>query len=147
MRFSALCRRAALAAILLQAAVVIAAPAQASRPAGTASHPARSSAPAHAAPSTSLKSCMDRAGMSPVERDRCMRQHCDGRWGKGDCPASGGNFLSNKGASPNSPLSRCLNEAGMNPFKRDACGWKYCRKDNTPECAPFKGKAPPQQPR
>ncbi|MDR0779982.1 MAG: hypothetical protein LBF16_04715, partial [Pseudomonadales bacterium] len=35
-----------------------------------------------ARPKASLKSCMDRVGMNMVARDRCMRQHCEGRWGK-----------------------------------------------------------------
>ena len=104
------------------------APAAASReapaPAST-TRPYRSSANPNANPNASLKSCMDHAGMNPVSRDRCMRQHCTGRWGQGDCPAGGGDLLSREGAS-NTPLGRCLTAAGANPFKRDACGWKHC---------------------
>ena len=85
----------------------------------------RSSANPNANPNASLKSCMDHAGMNPVSRDRCMRQHCTGRWGQGDCPAGGGDLLSREGAS-NTPLGRCLTAAGANPVKRDACGWKHC---------------------
>jgi hypothetical protein len=150
MRFLALCRRVFLVAIALPAAVAIAAPAQtpqkpANAEASPASRPFRSSANPHADPNKSLKSCMDHVGMNPVERDRCMRQHCEGRWGQGDCPA-GGDFLSDKNAAPHTPLGRCLAEAGMNPFKRNACGWQYCHNNwNTPECAPLKGgNAPPR---
>ncbi|MCB2035026.1 MAG: hypothetical protein KDF57_17550, partial [Ottowia sp.] len=102
----------------------------------------RSSANPNADPSRSLKSCMDHAGMSPMARDRCMRQHCEGRWGQGDCPA-GSDFMANKGAS-NTPLGHCLAEAGGNPFKRDACGWKHCRNSwDTPECAAIKPRSQP----
>ncbi|MBH1963821.1 MAG: hypothetical protein I8H77_05775, partial [Comamonadaceae bacterium] len=96
----------------------------------------RSSANPNANPNASLKSCMDHSGMNPLARDRCMRQHCEGRWGQGDCPASGGDFMANKGAS-STPLGQCLKEAGGNPFKRDACGWRHCRGkwDATAECA------------
>lgn len=96
----------------------------------------RSSANPNANPNASLKSCMDHSGMNPLARDRCMRQHCEGRWGQGDCPASGGDFMANKGAS-GTPLGQCIKEAGGNPFKRDACGWRHCRGkwDTTAECA------------
>ncbi|WP_028601914.1 hypothetical protein [Ottowia thiooxydans] len=96
----------------------------------------RSSANPNADPNASLKSCMDHSGMNPLARDRCMRKHCEGRWGQGDCPASGGDFMANKGAS-GTPLGQCLREAGANPFKRDACGWQHCRGkwDATAECA------------
>lgn len=104
----------------------------------------RSSANPNANPNASLKSCMDHAGMNPLARDRCMRQHCEGRWGQGDCPASGGDFMANKGAS-NTPLGQCLKEAGSNPFKRDACGWKHCRDkwDSNAECSAIKPRSQP----
>jgi len=104
----------------------------------------RSSANPNADPNASLKSCMDHAGMNPLSRDRCMRQHCEGRWGQGDCPASGGDFMANKGAS-NTPLGKCLREAGNNPFKRDACGWQHCRNqwDTNAECSAIKPRSQP----
>jgi len=104
----------------------------------------RSSANPNADPNASLKSCMDHAGMNPLSRDRCMRQHCEGRWGQGDCPASGGDFMANKGAS-NTPLGQCLKEAGSNPFKRDACGWKHCngKWDTVAECTAIKPRSQP----
>jgi hypothetical protein len=149
MRFLALCWCAFWVAIGLQAAVAAAAPAPkkaapaapaVSTPASSAPRPFHSSADPNADPNKSLKSCLEHAGLNPVARDRCMRQHCEGHWGQGDCPASGGNFWSHKNASSHTPLGQCLNEAGMNPFKRNACGWKYCRNDwNTPECAQFQG--------
>jgi len=152
MRFLALCRRAFLAAILLQAAAAIAAhpaqanpktakaaPAPASAPARMASRPFRSGADPSADPNESLISCMNHVGINPLARDRCMRQHCEGHWGEGECPA-GGDFLPPKGTAAGTPLGQCLINAGSNPFKRTACGWKYCRSDwNTPECAPLKG--------
>lgn len=104
----------------------------------------RSSANPNADPNASLKSCMDHAGMNPLSRDRCMRQHCEGRWGQGDCPASGGDFMANKGVS-NTPLGQCLKEAGGNPFKRDACGWKHCngKWDTSAECTAIKPRSTP----
>lgn len=104
----------------------------------------RSSANPNANPNASLKSCMDHAGMNPLARDRCMRQHCEGRWGQGDCPSSGGDFMGNKGAS-NTPLGQCLKEAGGNPFKRDACGWQHCRDkwDTSAECRALKPRDQP----
>ncbi|MDR1967186.1 MAG: hypothetical protein LBQ32_00620 [Burkholderiaceae bacterium] len=92
----------------------------------------------HANPKASLKSCMDHVGMNPVARDRCMRRHCEGRWGQGDCPA-GGDFLSTKGSSSKTPLGRCLRKAGRNPIKREACGWKHCggKSSTSAECAAF----------
>lgn len=104
----------------------------------------RSSANPNANPNASLKSCMDHAGMNPLARDRCMRQHCEGRWGQGDCPASGGDFMANKGAST-TPLGHCLKEAGSNPFKRDACGWKHCngKWDTSAECSALKPRSQP----
>ena len=109
---------------------------------GTPTGAYRSSANPNADPSRSLKSCMDHAGMSPMARDRCMRQHCEGRWGQGDCPA-GSDFMANKGAS-NTPLGHCLAEAGGNPFKRDACGWKHCRNSwDTPECGAIEPRSQP----
>jgi hypothetical protein len=108
--------------------------------------PFSSGADPHANPKASLKSCMDHVGINPVARDRCMRQHCEGRWGQGDCPA-GGDFLSTKGASSETPLGRCLLQAGRNPFKRDACGWKHCggKSNTSAECAalyPRRNKQP-----
>jgi len=156
MRLLALCRYVFLAAITLQAAVAIAAPAHkghpkaakaattASAPAEPAPRPFGSGADPNADPNQSLKSCMDHAGINPMERDRCMRQHCAGRWGQGDCPAGADNFLLNKNAASrtpsHTPLGQCLAEAGKNPLKRNACGWKFCRSDwNTPECSQFNG--------
>lgn len=77
-------------------------------------------------PKRSLKACLDHVGINPVARDRCMRQHCKGRWGQGDCPA-GGDLMNRKGSNAATPLGRCLREAGANPFKRDACGWRHCK--------------------
>lgn len=104
----------------------------------------RSSANPNANPNAGLKSCMDHAGMNPLARDRCMRQHCEGRWGQGDCPASGGDFMANKGGS-NTPLGQCLKDAGSNPFKRDACGWKHCngKWDTSAECTAIKPRSAP----
>lgn len=107
--------------------------------------PYRSSADPTADPNASLHSCLDHAGMNVVARDHCMRQHCHGRWGQGDCPASRGNLLAPAGASSNTPLGRCLAQAGRNPFKRNACGWEFCRGASmaqwkqTPECAELSG--------
>lgn len=107
--------------------------------------PYRSSADPNADPNLSLKSCLDHVGMNPVARDRCMRQHCEGRWGQGQCPASGGNVLAGPGATSNTPLGRCLREAGRNPFKRDACGWRHCfgQWDSSAECAAIKPRDQP----
>ena len=102
---------------------------------GALNRPYRSSANPNADPRLSLRSCLDNVGMNPVARDRCMRQHCEGRWGQGDCP-EGGDLMNRAGANSNTPLGRCLREAGANPFKRDACGWRHCnRRWDTPECA------------
>ena len=104
----------------------------------------RSSANPNADPRASLKSCMDHSGMNMAARDRCMRQHCEGRWGQGDCPAQGGDLLSREGANNHTPLGRCLKEAGGNPFKRDGCGWRHCNnKWDTPECAAIKPRSQP----
>ncbi len=93
----------------------------------------------NANPNLSLRSCLDHVGMNVVGRDRCMRQHCTGRWGQGDCPASGGNVLDKQTSSSNTPLGRCLREAGSNPFKRDGCGWRICKgkRETSAECAAF----------
>ena len=88
--------------------------------------PFRSGANPNADPNASLKSCLDHVGINPVARDRCMRQHCEGRWGQGQCPTQGGDLFHTK-ANANTPLGRCLTEAGNNPFKRDGCGWRHCR--------------------
>jgi hypothetical protein len=95
----------------------------------------RQAAPVYRA-NAGLKRCMDQAGFNPVARDRCMRQHCSGHWGQGDCP-SGVDFMTTEGASSGTPLGRCLQAAGRNPFKRDACGWHLCggRSDKSAECA------------
>ena len=113
--------------------------------ASTRNQPYRSSANPNADPNRSLQSCLNHVGMSPVARDRCMRQHCEGRWGQGECPASGGNLLAGPGATSNTPLGRCLREAGKNPFKRDACGWKHCNNkwDSSAECAAIKPRSEP----
>ena len=108
--------------------------------------PYRSSANPNANPNASLKSCMDHAGMNPVSRDRCMRQHCEGRWGQGYCPAGGGDLMTRKGASK-TPLGQCLAAAGANPFKRDACGWKHCSQgiswNPSAECTALKPRDKP----
>ena len=71
-----------------------------------------------------------------------MRQHCQGRWGKGQCP-EGGDFLSHQGNSARTPLGQCLRQAGNNPFKRNACGWKHCNKRwDAAECRQFKVRQP-----
>ena len=98
----------------------------------------------NADPRASLKSCLDHSGMNMAARDRCMRQHCEGRWGQGDCPAQGGDLLTRAGANDRTPLGRCLKEAGANPFKRDGCGWRHCNnKWDTPECAAIKPRSQP----
>ena len=100
--------------------------------------PYRSSADPTADPNLSLRSCLNNVGMNPAARDRCMRQHCEGRWGQGDCPA-GGDRMNRKGARGNTPLARCLREAGANPFKRDACGWRHCKpRWESAECQAIK---------
>lgn len=98
--------------------------------------PYRSSADPNADPNASLRSCLDHSGMNVVARDRCMRQHCEGRWGQGDCPA-GGNVLQQAVPNRNTPLGQCLVAAGANPFKREACGWRHCNWtwDSPAECA------------
>ena len=98
----------------------------------------------NADPRASLKSCLDHSGMNVAARDRCMRQHCEGRWGQGDCPNQGGDLLTKAGANDHTPLGRCLKEAGSNPFKRDGCGWRHCNnKWDTPECAAIKPRQAP----
>lgn len=93
-------------------------------------------------PNRSLKSCLDNVGINPAARDRCMRQHCAGRWGQGDCPA-GGNVLERPAARGNTPLARCLRQAGANPFKRDACGWQHCKpRWESAECQAIKPAEP-----
>ncbi len=91
-----------------------------------ADRPFRSSADPTADPNLSLRSCLNNVGMNPAARDRCMRRHCEGRWGEGQCPA-GGDLMSREGSNARTPLGRCLREAGANPFRRDACGWRHCR--------------------
>ncbi|AVO32883.1 hypothetical protein [Ottowia oryzae] len=104
----------------------------------------RSGANPNADRNASLKSCMDNSGMNMAARDRCMRQHCEGRWGQGDCPNQGGDLLDRSGANNRTPLGRCLKEAGANPFKRDGCGWRHCNnKWDTPECAAIKPRSQP----
>lgn len=104
----------------------------------------RSSANPNADPKASLRSCLDHSGMNMAARDRCMRQHCEGRWGQGDCPNQGGDLLDRSGANNRTPLGRCLKEAGANPFKRDGCGWRHCNnKWDTPECAAIKPRSQP----
>ncbi len=98
----------------------------------------------NADPRASLKSCLDNSGMNMGARDRCMRQHCQGRWGEGDCPRQGGDVIDRSGANDRTPLGRCLKDAGANPFKRDACGWRHCNnKWDTPECAAVKPRGTP----
>ena len=104
----------------------------------------RSSANPNADPKASLRSCLDHSGMNMAARDRCMRQHCEGRWGQGDCPNQGGDLLDRSGANNRTPLGRCLKEAGANPFKRDGCGWRHCNnKWDTPECVAIKPRSQP----
>lgn len=88
--------------------------------------PYRSSANPNANPRASLRSCLDHSGMNMAARDRCVRQHCEGRWGQGDCPR-GGDLMPRSGSRAATPLGRCLRDAGANPFKRDACGWRHCK--------------------
>ena len=104
--------------------------------------PFSSGANPRANPNLSLKSCLDHVGINPVARSRCMRQHCQGRWGKGQCP-EGGDLLSHQGNSARTPLGQCLRQAGNNPFKRNACGWKHCNKRwDAAECRQFKVRQP-----
>ncbi|TXI30126.1 MAG: hypothetical protein E6Q64_04770 [Ottowia sp.] len=80
--------------------------------------------------------------MNMAARDRCMRQHCEGRWGQGDCPR-GGDLMPRSGSQANTPLGQCLREAGANPFKRDGCGWRHCRpRWESAECQALR---PPQR--
>ena len=80
--------------------------------------------------------------MNMAARDRCMRQHCEGRWGQGDCPR-GGDLMPSSGSQANTPLGQCLREAGANPFKRDGCGWRHCRpRWESAECQALR---PPQR--
>ena len=102
--------------------------------------PYRSTANPNADPNLSLRSCLEHVGMNMVRRDQCMRQHCAGKWGQGDCPAGGDvtGASDNPARSPyaKTALGRCLAQAGRNPFKRDACGWRHCNnRRNAPECA------------
>ena len=102
----------------------------------------RSSANPNADPKASLRSCLDHSGMNMAARDRCMRQHCEGRWGQGDCPR-GGDLMPSSGSQANTPLGQCLREAGANPFKRDGCGWRHCRpRWESAECQALR---PPQR--
>lgn len=97
--------------------------------------PYRSSADPTADPNASLKSCMDHSGMNMAARDRCFRQHCQGRWGQGQCPVSGGNVVGDQGGRSSTPLGKCLTEAGNNPFRRNSCGWAHCKNDwSSAEC-------------
>ena len=109
--------------------------------------PYQSSADPTADPNASLKSCMDHSGMNVVARDRCFRQHCQGRWGEGECPPGSDTSLIGGGKSKPShtPLGRCLADAGANPIKRTKCGWAHCKPDwSSAEC---KALAPPPAPR
>ena len=96
----------------------------------------RSSADPTANPNASLKSCMDHAGLNIAARDRCFRQHCQGRWGEGQCPpGSDNNVMGAKSKPSHTPLGKCLAEAGNNPFRRSNCGWAHCKPHwATPEC-------------
>ena len=95
----------------------------------------RSGANPNADRNASLKSCMDHSGMNMAARDRCFRQHCQGRWGQGQCPTSGGNVVGDQGGRSNTPLGKCLAEAGNNPFRRNSCGWAHCKNDwSSAEC-------------
>lgn len=115
------------------------APARAAR-----DRPYRSSADPTANPRASLRSCLDHSGMNLAARDRCMRQHCEGRWGQGDCPAQGGDLINRSVPNRHTPLGKCLSEAGANPFRRDACGWRHCNgKWETPECAAIRPRGQP----
>ena len=109
--------------------------------------PFSSSADPTANPNLSLKSCMDHAGLSITGRDACFRQHCQGRWGEGECPPGSDTSLIGGGKSKPShtPLGRCLASAGANPIKRTKCGWAHCKPDwSSAEC---KSLAPPPAPR
>lgn len=108
-------------------------------------HAYRSSADPTANPNASLKSCMDRSGLNIAARDRCIRQHCQGRWGQGQCPpGSDTGMTGDHSKRSNTPLGRCLAEAGNNPFRRDGCGWRHCKPHwDTPEC---KALVPPPAP-
>ena len=109
--------------------------------------PFSSSADPTANPKLSLKSCMDHAGLSITGRDACFRQHCQGRWGEGECPPGSDTSLIGGGKSKPShtPLGRCLADAGANPIKRTKCGWAHCKPDwSSAEC---KALAPPPAPR
>jgi len=120
------------------------APAATAEAAPAATHPATSKRPAARG---SLKACLDKAGMNPLERDRCMRRVCEGRWGQGDCPASGGDFSLDKVPNAGTPLGRCLKEAGMNPFTRERCAWQHCsgKWDTSAECRALKPRQGAQQ--
>lgn len=108
------------------------------------SRPFSSGADPTADPNASLKSCLDHSGMNVLARDRCMRQHCQGRWGQGDCPAQGGDMLGSSGGNDRTPLGRCLKTAGANPLKRDRCGWQHCNKRwDAPECAAMQTRKQP----
>ncbi|MDO5087016.1 MAG: hypothetical protein Q4D74_05320 [Comamonadaceae bacterium] len=88
-----------------------------------------------------LRACLADAALAVVRREKCFRDHCQGRWGQGECPA-GADFLPEGSSSP-TPLGRCLRAAGRNPFKREGCGWRHChRRWNAPECAAFKPQPP-----
>ncbi len=108
--------------------------------------PFSSSADPNANPNLSLKSCMDHAGLSITGRDACFRQHCQGRWGEGECPPGSDTSLIGGGKTKpsNTPLGRCLASAGANPIKRTKCGWAHCKPDwSSAEC---KSLAPPPAP-
>ena len=113
---------------------------EAAAPSPTARRPYQNTNDPSADPNASLRSCLNNVGMNVAARDRCMRQHCTGRWGQGDCPASGGNVVGPQPTgSANTPLGRCLREAGNNPFRRDGCGWRICKgkRETSAECAAF----------
>jgi len=116
-----------------------AAPAATAEAAPAATRPATSKRPAARG---SLKACLDKAGMNPLERDRCMRRVCEGRWGQGDCPATGGDFEWARVPNAGTPLGRCLKEAGNNPFTRERCAWRHCsdKWDTSAECRALKPK-------
>ena len=102
----------------------------------------RSGGNPNANPNASLKSCLDHYdGMNLNARTRCFKQHCEGRWGQGDCPA-GTDMDMKQGSDARTPLGQCLREAGANPFKRDSCGWHHCNKRwDEPECAALHPKS------
>lgn len=88
-----------------------------------------------------LRACLADAALAVVRRQKCFMDHCQGRWGQGECPA-GADFMPD-GSSSRTPLGQCLREAGRNPFKREGCGWRHChRRWHAPECAAFKPQAP-----